>query len=112
VTFGKFAISANHPAHLVLGLVIWSVWFIAMYGGLSVYCSVTDHHQLTGIFNPLNVGLLIFTVITCVKLAVLALWCWRSARGFPGRVSAMLYIAAFIATIAVAAPVLYLPPCL
>lgn len=107
----KFLLAASHPMHLVLGLVIWSLWFIAIYGGLSVYCSVAEDHPASGIFHPLNIGLLIFTAITCVKLAVLATWCWRNTKGFPGRVSAMLYVAALIATIAVAAPIVYLPPC-
>lgn len=112
MSFGRFVIPANHPAHLVLGLTIWSIWFVAMYAGLSVYCSLAGDHQPIEGIPLINISLLALTAITCVPLAVLAVWCWRNATGFPGRVSAMLYIASVIATISVAIPVFFVPPCL
>ena len=30
--------SPLHPLHLFLGLIIWSAWFVFLYGGLSVAC--------------------------------------------------------------------------
>lgn len=110
--FAKLAIPANHPAHLVLGLTIWSVWFVAIYGGLSVFCSFEESHVPNGGIHPINLGLLALTAITSMCLAVLAVWCWRNARGFPGRVSALLYLASLISTIGVALPTFFLPPCL
>ncbi|MCR6650932.1 MAG: hypothetical protein NVV73_05260 [Cellvibrionaceae bacterium] len=101
---------ADHPLHLVIGLTIWSVWFIAAYGGLSVFCSANAVGGNE--FTTINIGLLVFTALTCVLLGALAVWCWRRGRGFPGRVSAGIYIAAVIATAGVGAPIIYLPPCI
>ena len=30
----------THPIHLIVGLTLWSVWFVAVYSGLSVACAV------------------------------------------------------------------------
>ena len=103
---------AEHPLHLVIGLTIWSAFFIAAYGGLSVYCSVAVEPDAGGLKNPLNLGLLALTAATSVLLGILANWCWRSAKKFPGKVSAGVYIAAVIATIGVGMPVIFLPACI
>lgn len=103
---------AEHPLHLVIGLTIWSVFFIAAYSGLSVYCSAAQETDAGGLKNPLNLGLLALTAATCVVLGILANWCWRSAKKFPGKVSAGVYIAAVIATIGVGMPVIFLPACI
>jgi hypothetical protein len=103
---------AEHPLHLVIGLTIWSAFFIAAYGGLSVYCSVAAETDTGGLENPLNLGLLALTAAICVVSGILANWCWRSATKFPGKVSAGVYIAGFIATIGVAIPIIFLPPCI
>jgi len=103
---------ADHPLHLVIGLTIWSVWFIAIYGGLSVFCCAAAESGESGLTNRLNLSLLTAASLTCAALAGLAAWCWRQAQGFAGRVSAGAYIAAVIATAGVAAPIIYLPPCL
>lgn len=103
---------AEHPLHLVIGLTIWSAFFIAAYGGLSVYCSSARGTDASGLTNPLNLGLLVLTAATSMLLGVLATWCWRSAKKFPGKVSAGVYIASVIATVAVGIPVIFLPPCL
>lgn len=111
MNFAKPLPPADHPAHLVLGLVIWSVWFVGIYAGLSVYCSRAEDASAAGIFNVLNIGLLIFTAITCIKLTVLAMLCWRRGQGFIGKVSASLYIASILATLTIAGPIFFLPPC-
>jgi hypothetical protein len=103
---------AEHPLHLVIGLTIWSAFFIAAYGGLSVYCSAATETDVGGLKNPLNLGLLALTAGTSVVLGILANWCWRSAKKFPGKVSAGVYIAAVIATIGVGMPIIFLPPCI
>ncbi len=103
---------AEHPLHLVIGLTIWSAFFIAAYGGLSVYCSAAQEANAVGLKNPLNLGLLALTAATCVLLGILAAWCWRTAKKFPGKVSAGVYIAGLIATIGVGMPIIFLPPCI
>lgn len=112
MNLAKHLPSADHPAHLVLGLVIWSVWFVAIYAGLSVYCSRAADTSAAGIFNMLNMGLLIFTGITCIKLTLLAIWCWRRGQGLIGTVSTYLYAASILATLAIAGPIFFLPPCI
>ncbi len=107
----KYA-SADHPIHLVLGLSIWSIWFIAMYGGLSVFCSFENPPRIASLMHPINLGLLALTAITCAALVALSLWSWRNGKSFPGRISSWLYIASTIATLSVALPVFFLPPCL
>lgn len=100
---------ADHPLHLVLGLGIWSAWFIAAYGSLSVFCSANS--AVGDEVTIINIGLLALTAFTCVLLGLLAVWCWHRGKRFTGRVSVGLYIAAVIATAGVGAPIIYLPPC-
>lgn len=105
----KFA--ADHPVHLVLGLSIWSIWFIAIYAGLSVFCAHEENTLAPGFANPLSIGLLSATLIASLILGLLARWCWRKATGFPAKISAGLYAASMLATLAVGAPIAFLPPC-
>lgn len=102
---------------LALGLVIWSLWFVLVYSVLSIGCAFFVPETTSRLLNGLNVLLLLLTLITTVLLGLLALWCWRAItppgdKRFIARVSAGLYLAAAVATLAVGLPVLVLPPCL
>ena len=69
----------SHPAHLVIGLTLWSVWFVAVYGGLSVACALAPPDPYQGSVNPVNLGLGLLTVLTTAGLIYLAFACWRLA---------------------------------
>ncbi|WP_151704599.1 hypothetical protein [Nitrincola alkalilacustris] len=114
----------GHPAQIVIGFVIWSIWFIAMYGGLSVACQLAPPEVEKGAFTWLNGGLIAFTLLVFALLLFLA---WRSGRycaskhkesddavgfeRFVGYVSTVLYLIAAVATLAGGLPVLVLSPC-
>ena len=38
----------HHPVHLILGLCVWSIWFVVLYGGLSVACQLTPPEPQQG----------------------------------------------------------------
>jgi hypothetical protein len=111
-----------HPAQLVIGLTIWSIWFVVMYAGLSVACQLAAPAE-QGALNWFNVSLFLFTLVV---LAVLLALAWRSGRAclqqrkvnnaggvkhFTGYVSTVLYLASAVATLAGGLPVLVFVPC-
>lgn len=113
----------EHPAQLVMGFTIWSLWFIAIYAGLSVACQLAPPAVQQGAMTWLNAGLFVFTLLVMALLVSLA---WRSARyclsaqrerkvggvtPFIGYVSTVLYLLAAIATLAGGLPVLVFTPC-
>lgn len=113
----------SHPAHLYMGLTIWCVWFVAVYGGLSVACALAPPDPAMGSLNPVNLGLGVLTLLTTAGLIYLAYGCWRMAPAaerdaperqgrFITRLSAGLYLLSGGATLAVGLPILALPPCI
>lgn len=110
----------SHPIHLVLGFAMWGLWFLVMYGGLSVACAVAPPEAAPGNRTWLNQLLLLLTLTTSVALLYAAVRCWR-ARPTPNDESAPtlfirqlgggLYLAATLATLAVGLPVAVLMPC-
>ena len=110
-----------HASHLVLGLVVWSLWFVALYGGLSVGCAVSPPPASAGALTWLNGTLLLLTLLVTALLLVQARRCLvavapsgKSGTGlarFLLAVSAALYLASAAATLAVGLPVIMLPPC-
>jgi hypothetical protein len=112
---------------MVSGLVVWAVWFVAVYAlaGLGCERGWNERSALGG--NMLSVTLL---GATAVALAVIG-WCavrgytgWRSERGrrasgqearnrarFMGFVMFVLSLIAVLATVMVAIPMLMLDPC-
>jgi hypothetical protein len=106
-----------HPLELVLGLVVWSAWFVALYGGLSLACAYVPPDPRAGAATWLNTTLAAFTFIVAAWLAGRAYACWREApaararRRFVAMVAAGVYASAAIATLVVGVPVLLLPPC-
>ncbi|MEX1058318.1 MAG: hypothetical protein WED11_11335 [Natronospirillum sp.] len=112
---------ATHPAQLVLGLLIWSVWFVLMYGGMSVACAVAPPLMQQGAMNWINALLGVLTLVTTVLLLYWSWRCWRHApvtnsrdlpERFIARVAAGLHFLAALATLAVGLPVLDLAPCI
>lgn len=120
-------LKASHPMQLVLGLCVWSVWFVALYGGMSVACALAPPAQEVGAVNWLNGSLALLTLATAAVLGYAAFRCWRSAAvsapteldkhapqrptRFITRIAAGLHCFSAAATLAVGLPLLLLPPC-
>ncbi|MBC6905650.1 hypothetical protein DWB84_09300 [Saccharophagus sp. K07] len=102
-------LSPSHPAHLVIGLGIWSVWFVAIYAALSLYCNYrfADIGRFTAA-TVFNTALIISAAVIGGFLFWAGIWCWRAAA----KIAAGLYWASAIATLVIATPIFYLPPCL
>lgn len=109
----------THPIHLVGGHTIWGIWFVAIYGGLSVACTVAPPDAGGDVVTGINVAIGVSTL----AIAALLLWLtWASARAarraawrrerFFGLASAGNYLFASGATLFVGYPVVFLPPCL
>lgn len=112
---------ADHPVHLVLGLTVWGVGFVFLYGGLSVGCAIAPPAGQSGAMNWLNAVMACVTAVLFAWLALQALHCWRSARRAPADasrtrfvsfVSAGLYVVSAVSTLVIGLPVIVLPPCL
>lgn len=107
-----------HPLHMVMGLVIWSLWFVVLYGGLSVACEVAAPPVDAGIWNWINISLLLLTLATTGALLLMAWACLRAAPGvksnarFMLRIAAAVYLLSAISALVVALPVVIYPPCL
>lgn len=107
-----------HPLHLIIGLTVWAFWFTVLYGGLSVGCKVLPPDPAQGAVNWINIVLWLATLPVVGALAWAARYCARYTpdptepnRRFIARTSAGLYLLSAFATIVVAVPVWFLPPC-
>jgi hypothetical protein len=111
----------THALQLPFGFIVWSVWFVAMYGGLSVGCALAPPPPAAGALTWLNGALAALTVLTCGWLLGCARRCWRAATlgaaagetqgRFVPMVGAGLHLAAAVATAFVGLPLAGLPPC-
>jgi hypothetical protein len=112
--------SPYHPGHIPLGLVLWSLWFVALYSGLSVACALVPPAPQQGPWNWLNALLGASALLTTAALTALAIWSWRAGKRvrqqprerFVARLSAGTYGVAAVSTLVIALPILSLPPCL
>lgn len=108
----------EHPMQLVLGLMIWSLWFVAVYGGLSVVCAVAPPRAEQGALTGVNLGLGVLTLVTLGLLFWMMQRCMAAARRETGRACFMsmlaggLYLFASVSVAFVGLPLLMLPPCL
>ncbi|MHA6493457.1 hypothetical protein ACX0MV_09440 [Pseudomonas borbori] len=115
----KALLSPYHPVHIALGLVLWSLWFVAIYGGLSVACSLAPPEPQHGAWTWINGLLVLFSLLTLLVLGALAWWCWRAGQlltlrpreRFVALLSAGTHAVAAVATLFITLPVLALPPC-
>ncbi len=112
-------LAPGHPWQLGLGLVAWSVWFVVVYGGLSVGCVVAEPMPEHRQFNAINGTLLLVSLALVLWLAHASRTCARAARHMPrdetaqfiAHAAAWLYAVAAVATVFVGAPMLALWPC-
>lgn len=109
----------GHPVHLLLGLTIWSLWFVALYGGLSVTCAVAPPSPGQGALTALNLSLGLLTLVTLGALLRLARFSLAAVRREPSRaarfiaaVSGGLHLFAASGVAFVGLPLVVLPPCL
>jgi hypothetical protein len=115
----RLMLAPSHPLQLTLGLIVWSVWFVALYGGLSVGCALAPPDAELGARTWLNGLLGVLTAVTFAWLVRQAWACWRAARptkaGSPRRflttLGASLYAVAAVSTLVIGIPLLGLPPC-
>ena len=70
--------SPYNPIHIPLGLVLWSIWFIALYGGLSVGCALVPPDPARGQWTWLNALLALLSLFTMAALLGLA-WLFQLA---------------------------------
>lgn len=113
--------AATHPLQLVAGPALWALGFVALYGGLSVGCAVAPPDPADGSGTWLNASLIVMTLGLVIVMLYRAIRCARvAARDLPGEspqaliagVAAALHLVSALATVAIALPVLVLPPCL
>lgn len=116
--------SPSHPMQMFLGLIVWSAWFVTLYGSLGVTCALVPPDPEQGAMTWINITLLIFGLLLSLFLLFCARRCWTarakaddesgdrsdSARFIASAAAAVYLIGAF-ATLAVAMPALMLPPC-
>ncbi|GGM17060.1 hypothetical protein ACFQDN_25810 [Pseudomonas asuensis] len=111
-----------HPLQLIAGLAVWSLWFIAIYGGLSVACQIAPPEAEAGALNRLNLMLGLLTLATLAFLLWNARRCWQAInqgdseearrQRFLATLGAGLHLVGAIATLFVGIPILVMPPCL
>ncbi|WP_249978125.1 hypothetical protein [Vreelandella olivaria] len=108
----------THPIHFVIGLTLWSIWFVVVYGGQAVACEVAPPMPEQGVFNLLNGWLLIVSILAMAVLVALTWGCCQIANRHQGRlrfnaaVSAGLYLFSALSVVFVALPIVGVPPCL
>jgi hypothetical protein len=109
-----------HPLQILLGPSLWALWFVALYGGLSIAC-VRAPPATSGPGNWLSITLAIVSLGLAGLLAGCALRCLRAARqaaatspgaSFVGRLAAGTHFAAALSMLFIALPLVRLPPCL
>lgn len=114
-------LSPYHPMQMVLGLIIWAIWFVLVYAGLSLACEQVGLAAGDSL-SWVNLLLMTFTMLTCGLLLFLAHRTWRDARRdwrnqssagrFIVRTAVTVDLVAALVTLAVGLPVVMLPPCL
>ncbi len=111
--------SLYNPIHIASGLSIWSLWFVALYGGQGVGCSVAPPPLEDGPWTWLNLALALLSLLTTGLLLALARLFHRAAKRpacnererFVASVSAAGHLIAAIAVAFIALPIMVLPPC-
>lgn len=112
-------IPPGHPLQLALGLIVWSLWFLGVYAGLSVACAVAPPDISRGAITWINGVLLAPTLAVAALLLYWGGQCWRASgasegnprKRFIARVGAGVHLAGAVAALAIGLPLLRLPPC-
>ena len=108
----------THPLHFVIGLTLWSAWFVTVYGGHAVACEVIPPDPEQGVFTLVSVLLFVVSLAAVGLLAMLTVGCYRMGKRHEGRlrfnarVSAGLYLFSTLGVLFAAMPILGIPPCL
>lgn len=104
---------------LVLGYVLWSAALVALYAGHALSCE-TDASKLTVLRIPLATWFVgAIWLVHIVGTSVFALWIWRwrqvpaaePPRTFVHTLTLALAASAFLATLWIGLPVLFVSPC-
>ncbi|RDI26264.1 hypothetical protein DFR41_103424 [Pseudacidovorax intermedius] len=77
-------LSPDSPWQLALGFTLWSLWFVGVYGGVSVACAARWAADARGPWNGVNGALIAGTLATLVLLLLAARRCLRHARVLRG----------------------------
>lgn len=115
--------SPFHAINLVLGLIIWAVWFVLLYGGLSVGCAFAPPDAEAGAWTWINAVSLVLAIIVSGYLLVCAYTCWKAAslphaaevepyQVFISKTSAAVYLISAVASLILVLPGVRLPPCI
>jgi hypothetical protein len=102
----------DDPRQLVLGLLLWSLWFVAVYGGHALACRA-------GAPTPWIVTALLASTAIVVTVLAWAAWrCLAAVRTLPAgvarflaRSAAALHAVAALSTVFVGLPILWVPAC-
>jgi len=112
--------SVFHPMQIPFGLIIWSIWFAALYGSHAVACTIAPPDPNLGIFNWLNASFGIFTLVVVALLLWLGWRSWRLSRPphdlderqvFVTKVASGIHFIAALSTVFVGLQLAFLPPC-
>lgn len=114
----KRLLRLTHPIHLVSGLTIWAVWFVGIYAGLSVACSVAPPDPGRDMLTGINLAVGVATLATTALLLWLS---WASVAAgrraerrrecYFAYLSAGVFLFSAGGTLFVGYPVVFLPPC-
>lgn len=116
--------SPFHPLQMVFGLIVWSGWFVFIYGGLAIVCAVAPPDPEQGAMTWINMVLLVLGVLLALFLLLCARRCWfarasvdrpsdaeKANQRFIASAAASVYLISAFATLALAMPAVTLPPC-
>jgi len=102
------------------GLIIWSIWFAALYGSHAVACTIAPPDPSLGIFNWLNASFGLVTLAVVVVLLWLGHRSWKLSRPphdlderqvFVTKVASGIHFIAALSTVFVGLQLAFLPPC-
>ncbi|MCW8091521.1 hypothetical protein [Alteromonas sp. ASW11-130] len=108
----------QHPWQYVAGWVIWAVWFVIAYGGLSVACQIAAPDPEQGLINWITVSSLTLTLIVVGYLVWCAVKSWTLLRvssleaKFTLQIATAVYIFAALGTLAIGLSLLLIVPCI
>lgn len=110
----------SYAWHLVLGLMVWFLWFMLMYSMLSIHCGT--HASDFELLNWPRLMLFITTLVSIILLTYLISLCWRTKPNvinarrslvyFIIWISLGVYITAMGAMIVMGGMILFYPICI
>lgn len=122
-----FHVPVAHPWQLLIGLSIWALWFVLVYGAISVACSAAPPPPERAMTSWINGALVVITLGVTAALGAAAFACAKGARrirssagaddrsdGLPGFIAtaaAALYAVAALSTLFAGLPLLFVSPC-